>query len=261
MTINNIHGLPRAIPSDVKRVVRQRCGFGCVICGFGFYDYEHFAPDFVDAHEHNPDGMTLLCPNCNQKRARNRLSRESVAIANQNPACIRKGYANEMFDFHSDPITIKLGGLTFYNCEHLIKVNGRSILSVLPPREVGSPVLLSGIFCDSLGRTALTIKENEWSASIGNWDVECVGPRITIRSAPRNIVLSLKMEPPHGIIIDRIEMLFDGVRFRGGEDKIELSMDGKSWHTYSGVSMSHSEVAIYIQTTHIAANDPVWDEI
>ena len=60
MANTNDHGLSRTIPEGVKREVRQRCGFGCVICGLGFYDYEHFAPDFVDATEHNPAGMTLL---------------------------------------------------------------------------------------------------------------------------------------------------------------------------------------------------------
>lgn len=33
MTENNKYGLTRDIPEDVKRKVRKRCGFGCVICG------------------------------------------------------------------------------------------------------------------------------------------------------------------------------------------------------------------------------------
>ena len=61
MDDTNKHGLSRYIPEAIKREVRQRCGFGCVICGFGFYDYEHFDPDFADAKFHDPNGMTLLC--------------------------------------------------------------------------------------------------------------------------------------------------------------------------------------------------------
>lgn len=72
-------------------------------------------------------------------------------------------------------------------------------------------MLLSGVFCDSVGRDALVIKDNEWSVSTGNWDVECVGPRITIRSGPGDIVLVLKLNPPHGIIVERINMLFEGL--------------------------------------------------
>lgn len=158
MANTNDHGLPRTIPEGVKREIRQRCGFGCVICGLGFYDYEHFAPDFVDATDHNPAGMTLLCPRCNQNRARGRLSRETVAEANQNPVCIRNGHANEMFDFHSDPIAVVFAGVTFYDCAHLIMVNGRSLLSVRPPQEVSSPMLLSGCFVTPLEEMPLLSK-------------------------------------------------------------------------------------------------------
>lgn len=259
MANTNDHGLPRTIPEGVKREIRQRCGFGCVICGLGFYDYEHFAPDFVDATEHNPAGMTLLCPRCNQNRARGRLSRETVAEANQNPVCIRNGHANEMFDFHSDPIAVVFAGVTFYDCAHLIMVNGRSLLSVRPPQEVSSPMLLSGVFCDSVGRDALVIKDNEWSVSTGNWDVECVGPRITIRSGPGDIVLVLKLNPPHGIIVERIDMLFEGVRFRGNDQTLEICMDGIHWQRWCGCSVSHCRVGINIENGHQAANDPFWN--
>lgn len=31
----------RNIPLPIQREVRQRCGFGCVICGMPLYEYEH----------------------------------------------------------------------------------------------------------------------------------------------------------------------------------------------------------------------------
>lgn len=258
MANTNDHGLSRTIPEAVKREVRQRCGFGCVICGLGFYDYEHFAPDFVDSTEHNPDGMTLLCPRCNQLRARGRLSRETVAQANQNPFCIRNGHAHEMFDFHSEPIEIMFAGVTFYDCTHLIMVNGRSILSVTPPLKENFPVLLSGLFCDSVGREALVINENEWSANIGTWDVECIGPRITIRTGLGNIALILRMNAPRGITIERVDMLFEGVRFRGNDKSLQICMDGENWQDWSGNNISHCHVGIMIEYGPVVANDPVW---
>ncbi|WP_262313847.1 hypothetical protein [Klebsiella quasipneumoniae] len=133
--VRNKYGLSRSIPADVKREIRKRCGFGCVICGLGFYEYEHFNPDFADAMEHNPKGMTLLCSQCNQKRARGRLSVQTVTKANANPKCLEQGFANEMFDFHDEPININLSGVNFYDCMNLIVVNGRSMLSIQPPTE------------------------------------------------------------------------------------------------------------------------------
>lgn len=259
MTEKNKHGLPRTIPGPVKRIIRQRCGFGCVICGLGFYDYEHFDPDFADAKEHNAEGMTLLCSQCNQSRARGRLSRETVAKANKNPKCLREGYANEMFDFHSNPIEIKFAGVSFYDCNHLIVVNDKPILSVSPPKDELSPMLLSGIFCGPDGNDSLIINENEWSVKSDNWDVECEGSHITIRSKHRKIDLVIKLDPPRGIIIERIDMLFDGVMFRGNEQTLEICVDGTHWRRWTGCSMSHCHIGICIETRPKAANDPCWD--
>lgn len=258
MTIKNRHGLSRRVPADVKRVIRQRCGFGCVICGFGFYEYEHFAPDFTDATEHNPKGMTLLCSQCNQKRARGRLSAASVALANDNPKCLEQGFANELFDFHREPLEIVFGGMVFYNCNHLIVINDHPILTVQSSAEPNSPMLLSGVFCDVLGREMLRIDENEWSVKSDNWDVDCEGPRITIRSAPRQIALVLKMNPPRGLTVERLDMTFEGVRLIGDEQNLQFSMDGRVWHKWSGCSLSGSYVGIAIANRPKAANDPVY---
>lgn len=259
MSTINKHGLSRTIPPSVKRAVRQRCGFGCVICGFGFYDYEHFAPDFADAIEHNPEGMTLLCSQCNQKRARGRLSAHTVSVANANPKCLQQGFASEMFDFHSEPIEIKIAGVTFYDCQHSIVVNDRPILSVQPALGEHSPVLLSGVFCDSVGRETLIITENEWSVNSGYWDVECIGPRITIRSAPRNIALVLRMNSPTGIVVEQIDMFFEGVRILGNEQELRVSLNGRGWQRWVGCNMTRCFAGIYLNTGRSSANDPAYE--
>lgn len=259
MNKTNRHGLSRSVPAEVKREVRQRCGFGCVICGFAFYEYEHFAPDYVDATEHDPKGMTLLCSQCNQKRARGRLSAHSVALANANPKCLERGFASEMFDFHSDPIEIVFAGVTFYNCKHLIVVNERPILSVEPSLGGNSPVMLSGVFCDSVGRETLYITENEWSVDSDYWDVDCEGPRITIRSAPRQITLVLRLNSPKGIVIERIDMLFEGVRFIGNKDELKFSFDGIHWRKWIGCSVVNCLIGIAISSSHVAANDSIYE--
>lgn len=256
MTINK-HGLPRTVPESIKRQIRQRCGFGCVICGLGFYEYEHFDPDYCDAHEHNPDGMTLLCSQCNQKRARNRLSAFTVAEANKNPRCLQQGFANEMFDFHNKPLEVIFGGVRFYDCKHLIEINGTPIFSV-ESSDDNSPILLSGVFCDSLGRESLQIKKNEWMVNSGSWDVECVGPRIIIRSAPRQISLILKMCPPEGIVVERMEMFYDGVWLKGTQDDLLVCYDGKSWQHWFGCNVSHCTIGISFSNRLSAANENIY---
>lgn len=252
----NRFGLSRYIPEDVRREIRQRCGFGCVICGTAFYDYEHFKPDFKDAITHDPNGMTLLCSQCNQKRARGRLSAETVARANDNPKCLENGFSSELFDFWDKPITVYFAGVEFYDCKNIIVVNDYPILSISPPSAPGRPILLSGTFTNENGREVISIVENAFSLNVENWDVECEGPTITVRSASRKISLVILLSPPSAIEIERIEMLFHGVYFRGNRKKLEISTDGKGWNSFYAGSMRHCETGILIDNGIApAAND------
>ena len=244
MAERNRHGLSRTIPSAVKRVVRQRCGFGCVICGLSLYDYEHFDPDFKDAKEHNEKGITLLCMQCNQKRRRGVLSVETVAKASGSPKSKQQGFSNEAFDFGSEPIEIQFAGVFFKNCDHLIRVGTISILSLSNPEEEGSPYLISGRFGDETGAATLKIENNIWSVGADNWDVECVGSRITIRKGPGDIVLVLKSEPPYRLIVERLNMEFEGMYFRGNTEKLEISYDGINWGSWQGCGMENCRVGM-----------------
>jgi hypothetical protein len=240
----NKHGLGRTVPAAVKREIRSRCGFGCVICGLAYYDYEHFDPDFKEAKTHNPEGMTLLCMQCNQKRARGTLSAETVARGNQNPKCKQVGFASELFDFGPEPVEVRFAGVTFYNCNVLIQIFGISLLSFSPPKEDGGPVLLSGFLADSSGATTLKIVENEWFAGDESWDVEVIGPQITIRRGPGDIALQIKVAPPHAISIQRIDMNFEGYFLQGDEESLRISRDGKNWSTFSAVGMRNCGIGI-----------------
>lgn len=232
------------MPQAVRREIRSRCGFGCVICGLAYYDYEHFDPDFKDAREHDPSGMTLLCMQCNHKRARGTLSAETVALANKAPKCRQQGFASELFDFSSGPIEVKFAGVNFYNCNTLIRVSGIDLLSFKAPEYPGTPMLLSGYFSDITGATTLKIVDNVWSAGEENWDVEVQGPRITFRRAPGDIALQIRVAPPHSLAIEIIDMEFEGYHLRGNEQDLAYSQDGTHWSTLTAVSISDCDVGI-----------------
>ncbi|POA47112.1 hypothetical protein C1893_17075 [Pseudomonas sp. MPR-ANC1] len=243
----NKHGLRRTVPAAVKREIRSRCGFGCVICGLAYYDYEHFDPEFKEAKAHNPEGMTLLCMQCNQKRARGTLSVETVTRANLKPKCKEDGFASELFDFGPEPVEVTFAGVTFYNCDVLIQISGIPLLSFSPPKEVGGPVLLSGFLADSSGATTLKIVENEWFAGDESWDVDVVGPQITIRRGPGDIALQIRVAPPHAIFIQRIDMNFEGYFLRGDQESLHISQDGKNWTTFSAVGVRNCGVGISLR--------------
>ncbi|WP_198036130.1 hypothetical protein [Salegentibacter sp. T436] len=50
----------RNIPLPIQREVRQRCGFGCVICGLPLYEYEHME-EWAKVKRHDAEEITLLC--------------------------------------------------------------------------------------------------------------------------------------------------------------------------------------------------------
>ncbi len=102
MNNKNKHGLSRNIPESIKRAVRERCKFGCIICGNLLYAYDHFDPEFNDAHEHHPNGITLLCDYHHRQKTNKLISLETIRHKNDNP-----------FNVNSDGATFKMTDLTF----------------------------------------------------------------------------------------------------------------------------------------------------
>jgi hypothetical protein len=240
----NRYGLPREIPRPVRRAVRQRCGFGCVRCGAALFEYEHFNPEFKDATEHCAEGITLLCMQCHGKRTSGQLSKNSVRTANAKPRCLQQGFAREEFDFGSDPIEVIFAGVTISGCKHLIAINDIPILSIKPPESPLEPFLLSGQFSDDTGNVTLKIDDNFWSVHADYWDIECEGAKITIRRRSHKISLVLCLEPPTRVVVERLDMQFQGISLRGDEDCLEFSFDGIRWTKWTGINVSNSPVGI-----------------
>ena len=110
----NKYGLSRAIPAQIKREVRQRCGFGCVVCGAGIIQYEHVEPEFHEAESHDADKIALLCPQCHAKVTTRIWSKDKIKQAMRNPICKKKGFTKEAFDLGEGPLGNILGSLAIY---------------------------------------------------------------------------------------------------------------------------------------------------
>jgi hypothetical protein len=221
----NAHGLSRDIPPDVKRQVRKRCGFGCVICGLGIIDYEHVDPEFKDAKTHDPAAIALLCPSHHAKVTRNVWPKDAVVAALKNPKALQLGAVRDTFFFSANP-TLVFGGATLSNCPTPVEVAGKPLFSVKPPIEPGGPFLFSGLFNDSHGNLSLQIKDNEWSATTDAWDIESVGGRIVIREEQRLLRLSLFSDGKSTITVEKLDMLLAGYRFEAGRGRLRVTPPG-----------------------------------
>jgi len=85
----NRHALPDYIPEPIAREIRQRCGFGCVIC--------RKDPTFEDAQRHDPNCIVLLCGGCHDRVTRGFLSKDTVKRKALHPKCLEAGQGLSKF--------------------------------------------------------------------------------------------------------------------------------------------------------------------
>ncbi|MFC1865180.1 cell division protein [Chloroflexota bacterium] len=97
------------IPQEIKREVRQRCGFGCVLCGIPLYQYDHML-EWVETHKHVANEITLLCDRHHSEKTKGLLSKEAVKEANDNPYNRRTGVSqNYLLHYSGKDVKITIG--------------------------------------------------------------------------------------------------------------------------------------------------------
>ncbi|MGE5620976.1 MAG: SEC-C metal-binding domain-containing protein [archaeon] len=214
----NQYGLSRYIPSDVRRQIRKECGFGCVLCGSAVYEYEHISPEFHEAKIHDPANIALLCSACHANVTRRIWSKEKVFEARQNPYCLKHRESVFNFDISKDSeYVIKIGHTLFANLESIIEIDDRVILSVKPPEADGAPFRISAMFFDRNNNCIALIEDNEWHGQVDAFDIETQGTTWKVRSALNNIDLCLRLEAPNCIVVEKINLLYNGKRISGKE--------------------------------------------
>jgi len=234
LTEVNREGLSRTIPDPVAREIRQRCGFGCVVCGLALYHYHHFDPPFSEARTHDPAGITLLCGSCHDAETRGHLSSETIRRSAANPMTFQRGYARAAFDLGRNRPAVKFGGTLFEGMETLLEVDSEPILAVRPAEEANAPYRLSGLFTSASGVKLFRIEDNEWRGDLTAWDIQVEGGTITVRAGERRIALVLEVRPPHLITVAQIDMLHRGTHITGrGDGPFSVTSPEGSVFTFS----------------------------
>jgi hypothetical protein len=232
----NQFGLSRYIPASVKRAVRKRCGFGCVICGSIIYAYHHFEPSFIQAREHTTEGIILLCGKCHAEVTKGLLSDATINKAGKSPKCLEQGFAHFALDVGERFPVVLIGNSTFIANPTIIRAFGTRLFAIDKPEIVGGPCRISAIFYDRVGNEACRIVYNEWQGLTSTWDITCIGNEITIWRADREIALKMHSNPPEKLVIDRLEMFYKGFRINvdtEGQTTTYLP-DGRIWFRLNG---------------------------
>lgn len=236
----NVHGLKRAIPADVMRKVRQECGFGCVLCGRLPFKYDHFDPEWADAKEHRPEGIALLCGDCETQRTRHLIGINQIRLARAAPFNLQPG--RDPFwglRLGSEPLDVVFGGNRSRNSDrHLLcVVNGVTLFGA---ERDGDGWVLVGSLCDDNGRASLRLQGSEIVASRGQWDINLTGRSLTVRRGSGDIVVELVMDGEQRVLeLRRLKMsLANGWRIDGTTEFFVVS--GPRGETYS-IGRNHFE--------------------
>ncbi|MEZ5707777.1 MAG: SEC-C domain-containing protein [Blastomonas sp.] len=230
----NKHGLSRNIPSSVKREVRQRCGYGCVVCGSAIYDYEHFEPEFAEAKEHKAAGIALLCPTDHARKRKGLLSKSAYLAAIANPkAKEQRGAKAEWETSHFAP-TIQIGDKLFIGGTSILRIDGETLIGFHEPEECYAPPRLLARFFSSEDNEVFSIIDNEVVCHSDAFDIESVGDRWIVRSALYKVSLELRLAPPKTIQVIQMSLRYKGWGLEVSGTEFLLTHNGEPSLAFSG---------------------------
>jgi hypothetical protein len=205
----------RNIPLPIQREIRQRCGFGCVICGMPLYEYEHME-EWAIVQRHVADEITLLCDQHHREKTAGLLLKNVVLKANSEPHNLKSG-VSKPYDLHfsGKRAEIVIGGNGF-TCEDEgygtimvpISVDGSPLIGFILADE---HLLLNLAIFDEFNAPILHIKNNQLFYSVSPWDIQLVGTNLSIREEKRKILIEIEFQPPDKVVINRGRFLKNGV--------------------------------------------------
>lgn len=241
----------RNIPLPIQREVRQRCGFGCVICGMPLYEYEHME-EWAIVKRHVADEITLLCDQHHREKTSGLLPVETVRDANESPHNLKDG-VSKPYDLHfsGKEACIEIGGNSFtcsdqgYGTAMVpISVDGAPLIGLI---LADGHLLLNLVIFDECNNPVLHIKNNQLYYSLEPWDIQLVGKRLTVREAHRKILIEIEFQPPGKVTINRGRFLRNGVEILVRPTNILLTnnamlLSGCQAHgCYGGLIIGHHE--------------------
>lgn len=172
----------RHIPELLKRAVRRRCGFGCVVCGLPVYHYDHIV-DFATVKEHTEDNITLSCPNHHHEKTARQIPLSKVIACNNDPVNrSRDKTSKRMMYFRGEDAVIKLGASSFTMKRDCDKYEALVMGSttVLAFEREADDLLLSMHLRDVLLNDIAVVTRGELILSTNISDYSYVGRRMTI---------------------------------------------------------------------------------
>ena len=100
----------KGIPGETKRLVRQQCKFGCVLCSCPIYDYHHINENRDD---NRVDNLVLLCPTHHREVTTKQIS--NIDFKKKIEALSMRSLSDSRKIFYKENMSIKIGNNTVYS--------------------------------------------------------------------------------------------------------------------------------------------------
>lgn len=204
-----------AIPEPIKREVRQRCGFGCVICGLPLYQYDHMI-NYSIVKEHTVENLTLLCNMHHQEKTNGLLSVNQVMFADRKPYNVTNRLSSPYpFNFQGNDFSVIIGDVNMKidrintKRDFLIPflVNNNKLVSF---EIIEEQLFFNLLLINEKGELLIKIIENEMVYNSTIWDVEFVGKRLKIREGKGQIIFDIEFNIPNSVQIHKAQFNCDG---------------------------------------------------
>ena len=241
----NQHGLDRYIDAATKRAIRQRCGFGCVICGCAIVQYHHFDPPFANAVRHDPAGITLLCGKCHDRAHHRIITDQFVADANASPQCVRIGHTGDFLFLGNDQVPVRFGS-SRVRAATVLMHDDQVVFGFSAPEQPGAPLQLNAILTDEQGSELLRIVNNEWQVGIGRYDISVTADTLKVNAKPGDVILEMSLAGGREIWIRSLNMNYRGFSVLANEDSFKFQVPGGGTFSHNGEILA--DVGIWMKS-------------
>ncbi|PTE07388.1 HNH endonuclease signature motif containing protein [Mesorhizobium helmanticense] len=175
-------------PDGVKRILRQRAGFGCCLCGLPILQYHHIIEWSVEEH-FRPDDMMALCPTHHDMATKGAYPLSEQRRDQASPFNIQRRLARGLLAVKQDYPAIELGSVLVVNNGPILSIDEEQVIGLsIAEGAVG----LSLKLYSEDGPLLCQIDENEWvSGNPFAWDIVADWQILTIRQKKGSVNLSL----------------------------------------------------------------------
>lgn len=204
------------IENELARLVRQDCGFGCVLCGCPLYDVHHI-DDYSQNPEHAREKLALLCPTHHREATNHLLPKEQIIQARGSPHNRTVGRSRpHRLHFSGDECTVWLGdsdtkSVGTPNTFTVLMIDGVSLMGF---RFVDGNLLLQLLLLDECDQPILIAVDGQLQYLPTAWDIQFRRNRLTLKDASRRCRLELVLEPPTTIRVRRGLMWLNGIALK-----------------------------------------------